>query len=177
MTAQNKPLAARTAAHAVSCYGSRDPFEIAEREGVTVCSYDLGSLNGMYTVLCGVPFIALSESLDRYGARLVCAHELGHHMLHRALAETTALHDSEIFSGGGRLENEANEFAAELLISDRKLLCAVRDFGSLSAVAAELGECEELVAVKSELLRSAGSSLRQMDVQVDFLKKNFSKND
>lgn len=177
MNTNGKPPAARAAAQILSRYQTRDPFEIAEREGVSVCYYDLGSLNGMYTVLCGVPFIALSAGLDRYGARLVCAHELGHHLLHRALAATAALHDGGIFSGGGRLENEANTFAAELLISDRELLSAARVCGSLSAAASELGHPEELVAVKSEILRAAGIGLRQLEIQADFLKNNFQKDD
>ena len=155
---------------------ARDPYEIAEGEGVRVCRYDLGSLNGMYIVLDGVSFIALSSALDREEARLVCAHELGHHFLHRQFAESSALSDSSLFSGGGRLEYEANVFAAELLVGDRELVEVLRSCPDLNSAAAELGVCPELLAVKSEILRKRGLELNPVEMEHDFLRRKLQKN-
>ena len=80
-------------------HGTRDPFEIASEEGVRVCRYDLGTLAGMYVVIESTPFIAISEALESREAYTVCAHELGHHLLHFSLAKTSALADSSLFSG------------------------------------------------------------------------------
>lgn len=166
---------AEAAGKAAEAYGVRDPYEIAEREGVRVCRYDLGSLNGMYTVLAGVPFIALGASLGKEEERLVCAHELGHHFLHKSLAETAALSDSAIFSGGGRLEYEANVFAAELLIGDGALLEAAKACGDVTCIAAELEVHPELLAIKGEILRKKGYDFNPLDINVDFLRKQLRK--
>ncbi|MBQ7011537.1 MAG: ImmA/IrrE family metallo-endopeptidase [Clostridia bacterium] len=159
----------------VRARGARDPYEIAEREGVRVCRYDLGSLNGMYIVIDGISFIAISSCLEEEEARLVCAHELGHHFLHKCLAESSALSDSSLFSGGGRLEYEANVFAAELLVCDRELLDAARSCRELVGAANELGVCPELLSVKSEILRKRGLELNPMEIEPDFLRKKLHK--
>ena len=166
---------AEAARDAAEAHCSRDPFFIAEAEGVQVCFYDLGSLNGMYTVLGGVCFIALSEALGAAEARLVCAHELGHHFLHKSIARTAALADSTLFSGGGRLEYEANVFAAELLVSDKALFDAVKTCPDIACAASELEVHPEILAVKSEILRNRGSDFNPLEINVDFLGKQLQK--
>ena len=111
---------AGAAAGAAELHRSRDPFFIADAEGVRVCFYDLGSLNGMYTVIGGVSFIAISSVIGESEARLVCAHELGHHALHRAAARV-GFEEFSLFSENSRREYEANLFAAVLLISDEDI--------------------------------------------------------
>ena len=166
---------ASVAADTADAYSTRDPFSIAEAEGVRVCFYDLGSLNGMYTVLGGVSFIAISSALAKSEARLVCAHELGHHFLHKSLAENTALADSALFAGGGRLEYEANVFAAELLVSDDALCEAVKICPDIACAASELDVHPEIIAVKSEILRSKGLNFNHIEIKVDFLRKQLQK--
>lgn len=158
-----------------SKYGTRDPFEIASEEGVRVCSYDLGSLAGMYVVIENTPFIAISDSLEKREAYTVCAHELGHHFLHFSLANASALADSSLFSGGGRLENEANIFACQLLVSDCEMLEAMNGKNELAAVASELSVPVELAAVKCEILRKKGHRINSVDFSADFM-KNLIKN-
>ena len=166
---------ANAACDAVRAFNSRDPFAIADAEGVRVCFYDLGSLNGMYTVIDGVSFIALSELIGDSEARLVCAHELGHHFLHKSIALTSALADSSLFSGGGRLEYEANVFAAELLVSDNALFDAVKTCPDITRAASELDVHPEILAVKSEILRSKGLDFNPIEINVDFLRKQLQK--
>ena len=156
-------------------HGTRDPFEIARAEGVRVCRYDLGSLAGMYVVIKDTPFIAISEGLESREAHTVCAHELGHHFLHLSLARTSALADSSLFSGGGRLENEANAFACQLLVSDDDILDAMNGKSELLTVASELGVPTELAAIKCEMLREKGYRINPLYFSSDFM-KNLIKN-
>ena len=166
---------AGAASDAAEHHHSRDPFFIADAEDVRVCFYDLGSLNGMYTVIGGVSFIAISSVIGESEARLVCAHELGHHFLHKSLAESTALADSALFSGGGRLEYEANAFAAELLVADDALCDAVKTCPDIASAAAELDVHPEILAVKGEILRSKGLNFNPLEIKVDFLRKQLQK--
>ena len=53
--------------------------------------------------------------------RVVCAHELGHAMLHPR-ANTPFMRKNTLFSVD-RMEKQANTFAAELLIPDDALYC------------------------------------------------------
>ena len=64
----------------------RDPFSVAEAEGIGVSFYPFRQLPGMYGVVAGQPFIALKTGLPPGTARVICAHELGHHFLHRDVA-------------------------------------------------------------------------------------------
>lgn len=166
---------AKTARDTAEALCTNDPFAIADAEGIRVCFYDLGSLNGMYTVIGGVSFIALSESLGAGEARLVCAHELGHHFLHKGIARTAALADSALFSGGGRLEYEANVFAAELLVSDDALCDAAKICPDIARAASELDVHPEILAVKCEILRNKGSNFNPLEINVDFLGKQLQK--
>lgn len=156
-------------------HGTRDPFEIASEEGVRVCRYDLGTLAGMYVVIESTPFIAISEALESREAYTVCAHELGHHLLHFSLAKTSALADSSLFSGGGRLENEANIFACQLLVSDGEFCEAMDGKRELFAVASELSIPAELAALKCDILREKGYKINSVDFSADFM-KNLIKN-
>lgn len=73
-------------------FGTRDPLQIADSLGINLmyCS-DFGRLKGMYRVIKRNRFIFLNEDLDEKMMRIVCAHELGHDQLHRALARDTSL--------------------------------------------------------------------------------------
>ncbi|MBP3388977.1 MAG: ImmA/IrrE family metallo-endopeptidase, partial [Clostridia bacterium] len=67
--------------------------------------------------------------------RLVCAHELGHHLMHRGMNRIFMDHSTQIVTQ--KFENEAHLFSLELLFPDEELL----DFVSqpISAAAAFMG--------------------------------------
>ena len=98
-----------------------------------------------------------------------------HHFLHQSIARTTALADSTLFSGGGRLEYEANIFAAELLVPDEALREAVKTCPDIACAASELDVHPEILAVKSEILRNKGTDLNPIEIKVDFLRKELQK--
>ncbi len=99
---------------------TRDPYKIARQCGIELIVKELGALGGFYKVIYRNPFIFLNKSLPRATARLVCAHELGHHLLHREFA-AFGFEETSLFSPASRREYEANLFAAELLIPDEEI--------------------------------------------------------
>ena len=72
--------------------GTRDPFQIANALGINVMDdcENLGSLKGMYCIVKRNRFIFLNKDLSPQMKRIVCAHEIGHDRLHRALAKKMA---------------------------------------------------------------------------------------
>jgi len=145
-----------TLAEAIAKKHGRDPFTAAEAEGIGVSFYPFHRLPGMYGVVAAQPFIALKTGLAPTLSRVICAHELGHHFLHRAVAASGFFKESVIFGGAGRLEQEANLFCAEFLLSDEEILPSLRYGTSTEALAEELSVPPELIALKAEALRLKG---------------------
>lgn len=101
------------AAKTVELCGSRDPFEAADTLGVAVSFKDIGSLKGAYFGLLPKPAIVINDGLDGNMQRIVCAHELGHHLLHGTQTRACAI--MKFDDTAGILEREANVFAAAFL--------------------------------------------------------------
>lgn len=132
-----------------------DPVVLAEAMGVRVRYFPLGGLKGFYLVLNGIPFIAIDRDLPEGLQRIVCAHELGHHLLHRD--ETSrGFNDYELYRMENKFERDANLFAALLLIPDRVVrgLRRPENRGLSVKEAARLhGTTEELLSIR---LQAAG---------------------
>ena len=97
-------------------YKTRDPFSICEASGINVFYKDLGSLKGMYAVIKKNRYAIISPSLSPDERKLICAHELGHDILHRGLAKDLFLQEFMLYDMKCRPEYEADLFAASLLI-------------------------------------------------------------
>lgn len=151
-------------------YG-RDPFVIAENIGIEIKRCDLGSLKGMYTVILGNRFIVINQNLSEQQTKQVCAHELGHDVLHRAFEENESFRELSVISMNTKPEYEASAFAAELLIDDRQLLSMVQEGKELSAISGEMGVDENLLLIKIALMQKKGHKLNLPNVpRGDFLK-------
>lgn len=96
----------------VSAFDSRDPFFVAKQTGASVNFKDIGSLRGAYFGTMPIPAIVINENSDEQMKKIICAHELGHHLLHKGSIQSceNSIYDS------GILEREANVFAAAFLI-------------------------------------------------------------
>lgn len=97
-------------------HDSRDPFIIAKELGIHIIFEPLGKINGYFNIMLGEKFIHINQNIDEHHQQFTAAHELGHALLHQEfnamfLVEYTRL-------SVGQLENEANKFAVQLLISD-----------------------------------------------------------
>ncbi|HHT7139357.1 ImmA/IrrE family metallo-endopeptidase [Bacillus cereus] len=97
-------------------YKTTDPFEIAKEKNIIVLFEDLGNTLGFYNTYKRFKFIHINNQIDEITQRFVCAHELGHAVLHPK-ANTPFLRNQTFFSVD-RLEVEANTFAVELLLTD-----------------------------------------------------------
>lgn len=101
-------------------YGTRDPFELAACLNIAILYEELGSINGYYNKPLRMKQIHINHDLDRNQQRFTCAHELGHAVLHPN--SNTPFLRSSTFLSVGKMEIEANRFAAELLIPDEIIL-------------------------------------------------------
>ena len=152
--------------------GTRDPFEIARQLGVEVlfCP-DFGSIKGMYCVVKRTRFIFLNRDLTPQMQRIVCAHELGHDKLHRALAKNGALQEFMLYDMTTKPEYEANIVAAEILLDTDEVLDYVYNFGYTSEqIAKAMSTDINLVALKVAHLAETNRGLRPVEHRSDFLK-------
>lgn len=101
-------------------FSSHDPFEIADNLNITILYLPLGNTLGYFTTFRRFKFIILNENCPENLLPFVCAHELGHSVLHRGV-NTPFLKRNTLFSVD-RIEKEANTFAVELLLPDDLLL-------------------------------------------------------
>lgn len=125
-------------------YKTRDPFRIAEAMGYTIIFTPLVGVRGFYQFMKRCHIIYLDDSLDENEARFVCAHELGHSLLHRGF--NRIFMDTRTLMRTGRYEREADRFAADLLYDDADL----QDFLQLPlpTAAACLGLSEDVTAYR-----------------------------
>lgn len=98
----------------VKKHGTTNPFEIAKRKNIIVLFEDLGNTLGFYNTYKRFKFIHINNQINETTQQFVCAHELGHAVLHPK-ANTPFLRNQTFFSVD-RLEIEANTFAVELLL-------------------------------------------------------------
>ena len=74
-------------------YNTRNPFEICREAGIGVKFKDIGNLKGFYSVINKRTYIVINDSISEKEAELVCAHELGHHLLHDYLADNPVIRE------------------------------------------------------------------------------------
>ncbi len=154
-------------------YATANPFELCECVGLNVRYADIGSLKGMYKYIKGNYFVLINESLDAHSRALVCCHELCHHLLHRDIAKNIGLYDAMLYDLGGRTENEANMFAAEIMIEDGDMVSYACEGRTAADIAAMLGTDINLVLLKAESMKSRGFDINcALRAQSDFLSTN-----
>ncbi len=97
---------------------TNDPYEIAERFGITVlfrqtCPKDFTAqtmkTDGYPTV------ISINDAFTEHSKKLLCAHELGHALLHENCVNYFATTKTNVLQD---VEREANLFALALLLDD-----------------------------------------------------------
>ncbi len=127
---------------------SRDPFELAMALGVKTEFRDLGTLKGMFIVINDTPFIIINQDLDEVTAKIVCAHELGHYVLHRSSITKSGIQEFSLFNMESKMEKEANTFAAEILLSEEEILQNAKDCEDLFSLASLLNTHPSLLSIK-----------------------------
>ena len=100
----------------VKKYHTRNPFEIIKERNVILVYAPLIDVRGFYQYFQRNHIIYIDENLSTSEKKFVCAHELGHMLMHK---KTNAVYmDTKTCFNTNKYEIEANTFAAELLIPD-----------------------------------------------------------
>lgn len=98
---------------------TRDPFRIAQELGYVVIRVPLKGIRGFYQRLKKRHVIYIDSDLSEQEARFVCAHEIGHVLIHRGYNRIYM--DSNTYFPTSRQEIEADRFAVDLLYDDDDL--------------------------------------------------------
>lgn len=105
----------------VKTYKTNNPFELAEFKNISVIPWDLhDDIKGFYRYVRRNKFIFYNKNIHEGEKNFVCAHELGHAVLHPK-ENTPFMRVNTLFSID-KIEVEANTFAVELLIPDNELI-------------------------------------------------------
>lgn len=100
----------------VKKYHTRNPFEIIKEKNAILIYAPLIDVRGLYQYFQRNNLIYIDENLPDNEKTFVCAHELGHMLMHKN--ENTVYMDTHTCFNTDKPEIEANQFAAELLIPD-----------------------------------------------------------
>lgn len=103
---------------------SRNPFEIIKGINAILVFAPLIGVRGFYQYFQRNNIIYVDEDLPYHEKMFVCAHELGHMLLHKK--SNAVFMDSRTFLNTSFYEKEANTFAVNLLI-DNDMLYEHRD--------------------------------------------------
>lgn len=151
----------------------RNPFLLSRALDIEILRHSLcEEIKGYFFCYRGEKIIVINDRLDEHTQKIVCAHELGHAVLHDYIsdkAQFTA--DFSVFDMTARPELEANLFAAELLISDDSVLDLLPVYDNYFAIAKELGTSPELLDFKIRMMNHKGYSLKEFaNYRADYLK-------
>ncbi len=150
-------------------FRGRNIYETAENSGAKVWFRPLGQLKGFYVFENGRRYIVVNNQLNEQMRRLVCAHELGHDILHRELS-VGGIRESTMFLSNNKTEREANLFAAEMLLSDKAVLSELAYNSDPETASYNLNVPVELLEYKLEILAHKGYEVNFCSVSNDFLR-------
>ena len=109
----------RLADSLVRKYNTRNPFEIISNLNAIVVFYPLHGVKGFYQYFQRNNIIYIDETLGDTEKSFVCAHELGHMLLHKKA--NAIFMDSRTQLNTTKYEIEADRFAVDLLIPDSEI--------------------------------------------------------
>ncbi len=108
---------AKKVANLERTWGTTDPFKLCEFLKIHVKYSNLGEIKGLYKKVLRQKFIIINEELSSFDKKVVCAHELGHCLLHDSKNLQFLLNHTRI-PKYSYFEKEANEFAARLIYDE-----------------------------------------------------------
>ena len=139
----------------VEKYHTRNPEELLDLLGIKLHYIDSPSkLLGVYQVILRNRVILIANNIGSL-KKIVLAHEIGHDQLHRKYCiDGHAFHENKVFNPTDVFENEANIFAAHLLISDEDFIKTMREYTDDKTMAYKLGVDINLLNLKiSEMVK------------------------
>jgi Zn-dependent peptidase ImmA (M78 family) len=129
-------------------YHTRDPIEIARQLGIRVFYGHYGTIRGYYDCKRKIKMIHINAELDDTQQKIVCAHEVGHAILHPN--ENTPFLQAHTLFSVRKLELEANKLASHILWSDEEL----REYQNwtIQQISAKLGISEKLAEYRMQFI-------------------------
>lgn len=100
-------------------HGTRDPVRISRECGYIIIDTPLNDMRGYYQYIKRCHIIYLDDKLSCHDRNLVCAHELGHSILHKGF--NRIFMDQKTYMVASRYELEADRFAVDLIYADDEL--------------------------------------------------------
>lgn len=95
-------------------YGTKNPFKLAKKLNIEILIEDLGEVRGLFKKVLKRKFIFINSRLNEFDKILVCAHELGHAILHSSTNYQFLIDNTSLLKRS-KLEDEANLFASFLI--------------------------------------------------------------
>lgn len=175
----------RTVAHIIEAvgklvkkYDTRDPYELCKCLGIKIHFYNLEKkLKGFFFYQSRQKNIVIDSNVNDVLERILIAHELGHAVLRTKIAMMKSFQEMEVFDGSSVEEDEANFFAAELLLEDREVLECLSEY-SFFETAKQLYVLAALLDYKFSLLHEKGKKINPMCIsKTNFLKDNLGAYD
>ena len=154
-------------------YHTRDPYELCRLLGIKIHYYDLQKkLKGFFFYQSRQKNIVIDNNVNKILERILVAHELGHAVLHTKIAMMRGFQEMEVFDDKSIEENEANFFAAELLLEDEEVLECLSEHAFFET-ATMLYVPAALLDYKFSLLHEKGQLVNLMYIRKsDFLKED-----
>lgn len=141
-------------------YDETDPFRLCKNLNIQLLFIPMGtepeSCKWFFLKQSRIKCITINSDLSILFQRIICAHELGHAILHKNKSGINAFHDFGLFDSVSSLEYEANIFAAEFLLDDDDVLSNLNAEQSFFQAAAELNVPAEILDFKFRTLKWKG---------------------
>lgn len=157
----------------VKRYSTRDPYKLCECLGIKIHFYDMEKkLKGFFFYQSRQKNIVIDSNVNETLERILVAHELGHAVLHAHIAMMKGFQEMELLDESSLEENEANFFAAELLLEDDPVLELLSEY-SFFETAKQLYVPAALLDYKFSLLHEKGRLVNPIHIRKsDFLKED-----
>ena len=98
----------------IAKHRTRNPFKLARALNIEIIYQDLGEVRGFFKKILRRKYIFINSELSEFDQKLVCAHELGHAILHSSNRIQFLIDNTKILKRS-KIEDEANLFASWLL--------------------------------------------------------------
>lgn len=159
-------------------YDTIDPYELCKCLGIKIHFYDMEKkLKGFFFYQSRQKNIVIDSNVNDILERILVAHELGHAVLHVQIAMMKGFQEMEVLDGSSLEEDEANFFAAELLLEDSEVLELLSEY-SFFETAKQLYVPAALLDYKFSLLHEKGELVNPMYIRKsDFLKDDLGDYD
>ena len=158
----------KVADNVVKEHDTRSGTALAEALDMTIIETSFKEQKGVYICIEDLPYIILNQDLSDEMRNIVILHEIGHHLLHREIAN--AFHETNLFDMScHNMEYEANLFAAQVMLPDDETIEYIKSGYTISQIAAVMNSDVNLVAMKATDLKRRGLALNIPDLRANFL--------